>query len=266
MNKDGFSLYRGVWVNDDLRNVQPISRSSIKEFLRRGGWAVRNTYDFDCQEVTGFWYIIKDHFGGIEELSKSTRNCVRRALNTLIIKKVEAATLQTDEAYDVYLKSFQHYKVKTATYLSKSAFFELFSAQNYHFWAIFVKETQQLVGFSINEYVGDFCYYRTIKVAPEFLKFYYPFYGLFFEMNRYYLQELGVQFVCDGARSITNHSNIQPFLEEKFKFRKAYCRLQISYKWYISLIIRVLYPFRKIIPIPQIKAVLNMEAMKRNQI
>ena len=35
-------------------------------------------------------------------------------------------------------------------------------------------------------------------------------------MNRYYLEELKLKYVNDGARSITEHSNIQPFLIDTF--------------------------------------------------
>lgn len=83
-------------------------------------------------------------------------------------------------------------------------------------------------------------------------------------MNRYYLEELGVKYVNDGARSITEHSNIQPFLIDKFHFRKAYCRLQVKYQWWVGIVVKLLYPFRKLIPVLKVKSILNMEAMSRN--
>lgn len=89
----------------------------------------------------------------------------------------------------------------------------------------------------------------------------YPYYGLIFEMNRYYLDELKLKYVNDGARSITNHSNIQPFLIDTFHFRKAFCRLHIEYRG-IKWLVRILFPFRKIMP-RKIKALLDMEAMAR---
>jgi hypothetical protein len=70
-------------------------------------------------------------------------------------------------------------------------------------------------------------------------------------------------YVNDGARSITNHSNIQPFLIDKFNFRKAYCRLNIYYKCWLGITIKILYPFRKFISNTTVKAVLNIEAMAR---
>lgn len=69
---------------------------------------------------------------------------------------------------------------------------------------------------------------------------------LIYEMNRYHLNEQGVKCVCDGARSITEHSNIQPFLMDKFHFRKAYCQLEVVYKWYVDIIVVMLYPKKKV--------------------
>lgn len=85
-------------------------------------------------------------------------------------------------------------------------------------------------------------------------------------MNRYYLEEKGLKFVNDGARSITNHSNVQPFLIDAFNFRKAYCRLNIKYKWWFGIIVKTLYPFRIFTKTPKVQAILNMEAMARNEI
>ena len=82
-------------------------------------------------------------------------------------------------------------------------------------------------------------------------------------MNRYYLEELKLKYVCDGARSTTEHSNIQPFLEEKFKFRRAYCDLQMFYKPWLGLAVKILFPFRKIIKNKKIEAFLYQESMAR---
>ena len=51
-----------------------------------------------------------------------------------------------------------------------------------------------------------------MKADPQYLNSTYPYYGLIFEMNRYYLDELKLVYVNDGVKSITGHSNIQTFL------------------------------------------------------
>ncbi len=71
--------------------------------------------------------------------------------------------------------------------------------------------------------------------------------------------------MADGARSITEHSHIQDFLMQNLNFRKAYCQLEVHYKWWMKIAVKMMYPFRKIITLPRIKAILNMEAMQRGE-
>ena len=93
-----------------------------------------------------------------------------------------------------------------------------------------------------------------------------PLYGLYFERDKYYLEEQNLEFVISGSRTITKHSNIQDFLIEKFGFRKAFCRLYLKYKWWFGIIVKILYPFRRFIKIAKVQSILNMEAMARNEI
>ena len=93
----------------------------------------------------------------------------------------------------------------------------------------------------------------------------YPYYGLYFTMNQHYLQTSHFKYVSDGSRSITEHSQIHDFLIQNFKFRKAYCQLAVHYKWWVKIAVKMLYPFRKIITFPRVKAILNMEAMQRGE-
>lgn len=102
-----------------------------------------------------------------------------------------------------------------------------------------------MIAYSSNTVNDDIVNYITIKFHPEYLKL-YPSYALFYEMNRYYINELGLKYVNDGARSIAHDTNIQGFLIQKFNFRKAYCKLNIIYRWDIGIIVKILYPFRSI--------------------
>lgn len=125
-------------------------------------------------------------------------------------------------------------------------------------------ETDKLVAFCMNAVTDESCEYRTMKAIPEYQKK-YAYYGLIYDMNQYYLEVRKLKYVNDGGRSITNHSNIQPFLIDKFNFRKAYCHFDIKYKWWLCFAVNCLYPFRKLIPVRQVRALLDMEAMARNE-
>ena len=200
-----------------------------------GGVIIRNAYDFNTKEETSFWYVIKDQFGGYEELSAKMRNQVKRCFKAMAVKQISLDCLLAN-GYNVYVQASEGYKVKA--YVPSKQEFEsrITKAEENEFWGVFDLETQQLVAFSINLVTSESCEYRTMKAIPEYQKK-YAYYGLIFEMNRYYLEERKLKYVNDGSRSITNHSNIQPFLIEKFNFRKAYCRLDVYYKWWVKLII-----------------------------
>ena len=66
-------------------------------------------------------------------------------------------------------------------------------------------------------------------------------------MNQYYLNENNFRYVNDGARSISHETNIQTFLIDKFRFRKAYCKLNIIYSTKVRLLLSLIYPFRLIL-------------------
>lgn len=263
MNTD-YSLYKGSWINAKSPHLNlKLSKGECKALLKQGGFLVRNTYDFDINEETSFWFIIKDTFGGMEELSSKTRNCIRRALKVLDIRII-TKDLILKEGYDVYLSAFEKYKVKSET-MDKESYVLMIQSipDNYQFWGCLDRETNHLIAYSMNSIVDNTCHYLSMKSMPSYLRGYYPYYGLLYLMNQYYLEELKLLYVSDGARSITEHSNIQDFLIERFCFRKSYCHIQIIYKWGIKLIVNTLYPFRRIIPILKVKAVLNMESMQR---
>ena len=66
-------------------------------------------------------------------------------------------------------------------------------------------------------------------------------------MNQYYLNERNYKYVNDGARSISHETNIQNFLIQKFKFRKAYCKLHIIYSQKVKLLLLMIYPFKSLV-------------------
>ena len=260
-----YRLYKGAWIGIDESKETRLTKSECYELLQRGGLFVRNVYDFDCQEETSFWYVIKDSFGGIEELSATARRYVRRSLRIYNVRKISFDEILR-VGHNIFAKAQESYKVKCEV-ISVEDFQQMILAYDKdvtEFWGVESKETGEIVALSINTVKENSCEYNTLKCLPNVLKDgSQPYYGLIFEMNRYYLDEVGLKYVNDGARSITNHSNIQPFLMQNFKFRKAYCKMYLYYKWYMRLAVKLLYPFRKLIKHPKVAAVLNMEAMSR---
>ena len=263
MQKEDFKLYHNAWLSRTPPNhSKAISKSDAKELLRSGGWMVRNVYNWDKQESSSFWYVIKDNFGGIDELPSKVRNQVRKSNKTYEFRKVDAHEM-ADMGYELYNKTRERFNDKSL-YKTKEQWKSRCKGDDKQFWIGYHRETGEPHCFAMNKLYDDHCDYVSMGVNPEAPSSTYPMYGLIIEMNRYYLEELKLTYVSDGARSITEHSNIQPFLIEKFKFRIAYCDLQIFYKPWLSLLVKFLYPFRNKMSNKRILAILNQESMTRN--
>ena len=256
-----YKLYKHAWIYDgSIAKELKLNKEQVNELLSHGGWMVRNIYDFDCQSQTNFWFVLKDTFGGMEELSTKTRNQVRKGLANYTVRRVTKDEMM-QFGYSIFTAAAASYKIHLDTPSLSSYNRRIQEADSaIEFWGAF-NSNNQMVAFSINHVIDTFCDYQTMKAIPEDMKN-YAYYALIYVMNQYYLEERKLDFVNDGARSITEHSNIQPFLESKFNFRKAYCHLKIYYKWWLGIIIWGLYPFRHFIPNNAVQAILNMHGMQ----
>lgn len=262
---NNYILYKGVWIAKNPFDETELSKDECHGLLKRG-YLVRNTYKFDCKEKTSFWFVIKDSFGGMEELSSKKRNQVRKSLKMCDIRMV-SRDVMIEQGYVVQVSAAKNYRVKTAI-PSREQYVNRFSINNsedHEYWGVFDKASGQMIAFAINRILNNICDYETMKAIPKFQKSHYPYYGLIYEMNRYYLEVRSFKFVNYGARTITNHSNIQPFLIDTFNFRKAFCHIKLTYVWWFGLVVKILYPFRKLIKNAKVQAILNMEAMARGQ-
>lgn len=259
-------LYKGVWMSEQAPHFPfKLSDDQHKELFDKGGWAIREVYDFDSQTENNFYAIIKDQFGGFQELTKKVKTKVRKAQNTYEIRKAKLEEL-LEFGPTIYYNAFSKYKVKgdTATLESLERRFRMvFESDEFEAWMMFRITDNAPVGWSIVHIFDDICEYETVKVDPSFMDSTYPNYGLFFTMNQHYLEERKLKYVHAGWRSVTLHSNIQEFLIEQFNFRKAYCKMEMQYKFPYGLAISLLYPLRKIIPNSKLKSLLLQEELSR---
>ena len=261
-----YRLYKGAWIFLEESKEKLLSKKENKDLLRNGGRMIRNTYDFDTKDETSFWFVIKDKLEDISELPSSTRKKIRRALKTYNFRRCAIEDLGK-VAYDIIRSAEESYKVRcrpTSTDDFKTLINEYKSQDNRDYWCIENKSDGSIVGFSVNTIKSDSCEYDNAKcMAKSLHDSTYPYYGLFYEMNRHYLGERKFKYVSDGSRSITEHSNIQQFLMYNFRFRKAYCKLRVFYKMWFCVVIKVLFPFRNVIPFRNVRAVLKMEEYSR---
>lgn len=262
-----YRFYKNTWIFLEENKEQHLSKEDAKILLERKGLMIRNTYDFDTKEKTSFWFVIKDKLEDISELPFSTRRNIRRSLRFYDIRKISLEEF-SEVALPIISSAQKSYNIKCHV-INDNEFDEMIKKyeedSDKEFWLVERKDNKEAVAISINRIKEDSCEYDDMKCKPESLKDRtYPYYGLIFTMNQYYLEERKLKYVNDGSRTITDHSNIQEFLIHNFKFRKAYCKLNIYYKWWLSVVIKVLFPIRNLIPFRNIRAILRLEEYSRN--
>ena len=93
---------------------------------------------------------------------------------------------------------------------------------------------------------------------------------MYFHVLTHYLNECGKKYVCSGHRNINHKTNTQEYKIKRFGYRKAYCCLRIEYRPGVNVLIKVLFPFRKIFEkfdkitlVHQLNGVLKMEEIIR---
>ena len=262
-----YRFYKNTWIYLEESQEKLLSSKEASCLLKKRGWMIRNTYDFDTKEETSFWFVIKDSFEDISQLPETARRYIKKALNNYEIKKISLKEF-SEIAFPIITSAQKSYKVKSHV-INKVEFDDMIKRyeeeSDKEFWVVERKDNKEAVAISVNRIKEDSCEYDDFRCKPEALKDKtYPYYGLFYTMNQYYLEEKKLKYVNDGSRTITDHSNIQEFLIHNFRFRKAYCKLKIYYKWWLSVVIKVLFPFRNLIPCRNIRSILRLEEFSQN--
>lgn len=237
--------YQNVLMPDAPPHIEiDISEDKIKELIKKENvYFARWISKWDI-EKSCFWYVIKDKKEDINDYKSKIRNQIRKGLKNCKAELIDK-NIVADQGYEVYMSAFKRYKTFLKP-LTKKEFIEsvLKSNDNIDYWGVFYNN--KLIAYSQNIMQYNVCNYSVTKFHPGYLK-YRPSEALFFMMNQYYLNKKNVLYVSDGARSLSHQTNIQDFLIQKFKFRKAYCKLNIVYRKDIELLVNILFPFRKFI-------------------
>lgn len=266
-SSDWIYLQRGVDYRGDLAKAKRLSENEVKDIFKRYGRKVlyvRNPYDFDCGERTSYWYIIGDQALEIEDYrSAKIRNKIRKSLKSYNFKKVDAAVMMRI-GYRVYCENWQRFPSTNRPKLMSEEEFKAYlqeaEKRGVQFWVGYSTETGEAAMWETVYVVGDFVYGEEISLSKQYTQ-HYPTYGLHHELLQFYLKEQGLKCYLSGARSSTQHSNIQEFLVENLEFRKAYCRLQVSIRFPYNVIVAVLLPFQRLVPrTSKLRAMLRLKS------
>jgi hypothetical protein len=197
------------------------------------------------------WYcVLCDRPVELSALSENTRSKVRRGLKNCAVRRVDA-TYMAGHAWPVIASAFGRYQ-NSQRQVSEGEFKRHMTiTQEFgdivHYWGVFENETGRLIAYAQNYlYDNVEVNYSVIKLHIDFLRL-YPSYALFYQMNRYYLDEQTFSYVNDGFRGLLHETNIQEFLIRKFSFKKQPVGLKVHYRPLIGGCLSVTYPFRHLL-------------------
>lgn len=242
--------------------------------------ALRLSYisDWDCDEETDFWYIIKDTPFDIMSLKAKRRYEITKANKNFTVRLILSDD-SIDELYDVYIESLRGYK--NAIPMTESAFRILMNGVFHDDSTFFGGREMLLYGAYDND--GRLCGYAHLIKYKDCM--------LFSQLKtRPSAESKGVNaaicnkilvdsesdlstgrfYISDGARNLYHETHFQDYLQKYFQFRRAYCRLNVIYPKRMKWIISLLFPFKNmfvkfdgISMIHAINAVLKSEEIAR---
>lgn len=232
----------------DKVNLVPINDGSIWNLTSESGdrpLLVSYISDFDTSYETSYWYIIKDSPFVFEELSKKYQRQILKVLERCEVKRIDPVTCFED-IYAVYKAAMRSYKTPDNE-LTKTDFLANIKQDGLEYWGAYNRLTGVLVGWMSCGNNGEWTETVTAKYHPDLQSFARPSDAIHYTILNYYLNELGQKYICSGSRNINHKTNVQDYLIKNWKFRKAYCTLNVIYKPGINIVIKLLYPFRKLL-------------------
>ena len=227
-------------------DISPIKNKSIWK-IDGTPLLARWTTEFDCGYETNWWYVIKDTPFDISELKAKRRYEITKGLKNFNVIKINPLDFK-EELYEVTVAAFSAYPKKYRPTINKQSFISsLETWENYILFGAFSRETNELCGYAwvLNETNG-YLNFTMLKVKPKYEKTAVNA-ALVEGILRYFNDFLkNGCYICDGARSIIHKTAFQDYLEKYFGFRKAYCKLKITYNPRFKLVIKILFCFRRL--------------------
>lgn len=227
------------------------------------------TTNWDCDEETGWYWVIKDTPICLENLKSKHRYEIKKGIANFEVKPIEPCNYP-DELYEIAVDTLKTYPSAYQNIPSKEQFVKMLPTWEFTFGA-FSKENERLCGYIIMVERDEVLYYSEQRVLQSCEKQYINS-ALVFGMLDYYKERIEAgAYIVDGEKNINHITNHQEYLCSKMGFRKANCKLNIVYRPGIRVIVNILWSFRKVIKkydlrlplIHSLNGVMKLEAVIR---
>ena len=245
-----WTKYQGALLWDANPNQKSPTRNDASSALREmGGLFARWTSDFDCVASTPWWYCICDQFTSIEQLSAKQRYRVNKGLRSVRICRVEDTSINIEALYRLFIESFEDYPKQYRPIIQENEFRNSTELQiqdpSTDIWLAY-DTNDTLVGYGRCIIRENVVWLNQVKVPTKYLSLEVNA-ALVYKICEYYLSEKHCEYICDGERNIKHQTNYQEFLVRVLNFRYAYCKLNIVYKWWMQILVSILYPFKSML-------------------
>ncbi|MEA2018939.1 MAG: hypothetical protein U9N59_10880, partial [Campylobacterota bacterium] len=105
-----WQIYHGALIPKEMPNKRiTLNKFDCHYLLKKSkAYFIRYVTDWDKDTKSSFWYVIKDSFGDMEEISGNARSKVRRAYKNCIVKKDNSKVI-VENGYDCYKEAMNSY-------------------------------------------------------------------------------------------------------------------------------------------------------------
>ena len=251
-------------------NLQPVLDESI--WMYNGGGAVllaRWTTEWDLKQETNWWYVIKDRPFDISKLKAKRRYEITKGIKNFKVQKT--CSLQTgDELLRITKAAYTSWPEKYRPTIDDNSFkMDLENWSKSNVYVAKYRKNQKLCSYAVVNVHDGYAEFSVLRSDPQYEKLAVNaaiVYGILEDFKDKF--EDGF-YISDGARSIRHETAFQDYLQKYFGFRKSYCNLHIKYRFWVGLLVKLLFPLRRFINSDssmgsKISSILKMEELTRN--
>lgn len=241
-----------------------------KGFWKNSGFSLfaRWHSDFDCNEKTEWWFVIKDSSFDITSLKSKRRYEINKGMKNFDVHIIDSKKY-VDDIYQIELEAWKEYPPKYRPIVDEKI--EKGRIEKFNdglCFGAFSLENNQLCGFAYLEDNESYADFVNLKVLPCCEKKAINA-AIVYSIIMHFNERLeGDFYICDGARALFHETAFQDYLEKYFGFRKAYCHLNMKYRFLFGILVKLLFPFRRMIKgkgkiSSRIKTILKFEEFAR---
>lgn len=222
----------------DTTNVKNGAIWKMKGYPLLARW----TSEFDCGYETEWWYTIIDKPFDIMTLKSDYRRRIKIGLKNFTCHIIDTNEYASEMAM-ITRADWETYPAKYRPNTAKKELEKEYKDTNSIVWGAFDKKGE-LSAFQMIDDCESYFSLGQGKSNPNKQR-YQVNAALIASYLDYYAREISEgKYISNGTRNILHETNFNDDLCKKYGVRKAYCRLNIKYRFWLGVAVKILFPIR----------------------